>query len=261
MIKSDAKKNKSEKRHTIASLKEENKILRAEIKRLNRALRIHSASSEDKKRNFEKKRELKIFESVQSTAIALAASSYLKYIFTRISRAALYSLFKKIMSGFRKFKLVSTMIRIISSILAILGTGAFFIFISGTVIFFIPIFILLCAAAYVAGMLFRKKAFKLLEAILCGKNILVFFPPMGRAFQKSSCFQKTIELVSNETNIENFSLIVSPHLISSKGLGGKGYYPVMRMEKVNVCIIRRNAFFALRKKLLRLYGEKISYIY
>ena len=98
MLKSGAKKNRSENRHTIASLKEENRILRAELKRLNRVLRIHSASHSDKKTAAEKRREIKMFEAAQSTALSLASSSYLKYIFARVSGAAIYSIIKKIMS-------------------------------------------------------------------------------------------------------------------------------------------------------------------
>ena len=162
------------------------------------------------------------------------------------------------MSGFRKFKLVSTIIRITSSILAILGTGAVFIFISGTLIFFIPVFILLCASAYLTGMIFRKKAFKRLEPMLYEKNIFIFFPSVGKPFQSGSYFRN---LISSETDPDTFTVVVSPYLISSKGLGGRGYYPVIRMEKTNVCLIRKNAFFALRRKLLHLYSERTSYIY
>lgn len=261
MRKSGAKKKISENRHTIVSLKEENRILRAELKRLNRALRMHSVTNTDKRANSEKSREKKAFEIAQSNAVSLASSSYIKYIFARVSSASIYSVFKKIISGFRKFKLVSTTIRVISSIIAILGTGAFFIFLSGTVIFFIPFSGLLCAAAYLTGMLFRKKAFKLLGSIMDGKDIFVFFPPMGRPFQKGSYFQKILTEVSHETDTNLFIVVISPYLISAKGFGGKGYYPVMRIEKPGVYLIRKNAFFALRRKLLRLHGERISYIY
>ena len=262
MRKGGAKKNnRTENRHTLASLKEENRILRAELKRLNRTLRMHSVSNNDKRDRSENRREQKLFEIAQSTAVSLASSSYLKYVFAKISKAALYSLFKKILSGFRKFKLVSTIIRIISSALAILGTGAFFIFVSGTVIFFIPAFILLCASAYITGMLFRKKAFKLLGALLTDKTIFVFFPSAGKPFREGSYFRKSIISVSHDTDAKVIVLIVSPYLVSTKGFGGKGYYPVTRMEDSNICLIRKNAFFALRRKILRLHGERISYIY
>ena len=257
----DGKKRKSnDHRIMLSSLKEENRILRAEIKRLNRILRVYSFkdSTKDPK---DKSRELKRFEEAQNVSVALASSSYLKYVLAKISGASIYALIKKITKGFRRFKLVSTVIKVTSSILALLGTGAFFIFISGAMIFLIPLFLLVGLSAYLASMLFRKKAFKELENKLYSKSIIILFPPMGRPFKHGSRFSQNLNTISSKTQNDVLVIIISPFLISSKGFGGNGYFPVMRMERENVFIIRRNAFFALRRKLLQRKSYSVTYIY
>jgi hypothetical protein len=67
-----------------------------------------------------------------------------------------------------------------------------------------------------------------------GKDILVFFPSIGRPFQKGSYFQKILDSVSHETDNNAIIIVVSPYLISFKGFGGGGYYPVMRLERPNI---------------------------
>ena len=263
MKKSDARNSKKAKqRHELASLKEENRILRAEVKRLNRALRVCSSGNPSvKERDKEKSREVKLLEGKKRTSVALASSSYFKYLFARFSAASIYHFIKKVTKGFRRFRLFSSVLRITSYVLALLGTSAVFIFISGTLIFFIPLFILIGASAYLASMLFRKRAFRELDQKLEEKTLFVLLPSAGRPFEKGSILEKSLDIILRETNQDGFIIIVSPFLISERGFGGKGYFPVMRTERENVCIIRRNAFFAMRRKLLGKRSERVIYIY
>lgn len=252
-------KARKENARTIKALREENRILRAEIKRLNRTLLAHAPASAAQKG--EKDLSRKVFESEQRNALALASTSYFKYLKARLTRASFYSLLMRVFGGFRKFRLISTVIRVTSSALTVIGTGAFFIFISGTVIFFIPLILFACGAAYLASMLFRKKAFKELMSKLEGKDIFVFFPNAGRPFEEGSCFAGTLDIVSKKTNLKPFIIVISPYFFTSRGFGGHGYYPVVRFEREDVCIVRRHSFFALRKKLMRHYPNKSIYIY
>lgn len=253
----DSHKNK----RSIASLKKENKILRGEIKRLSRRLRSYSAAASAYPQN---KKELpsikKAFGYAYKNAILMASSSYIRYAWSKLTGASLYSLWKRISGYFRKFRLVSTVIRTLSSFIAIIGTGAFFIFISGTLIFFLPIATLACSATYIISMFLRKKAFIKLEQTLKNKNIYVFFPQNGRPFEEVSCFKNTLKLIDNTHN-DNFIIIVSPYFISSKGFGGSGYYFVFRQETKSVCIMRKHSFFAFRKKVLGGMDKKTTYIY
>jgi hypothetical protein len=151
--------------------------------------------------------------------------------------------------------------RVLSSVITFIGTGAFFIFVSGVAIFFFPFVLLLCAAVYLASMLFRKKAFKRLEEHLKEKDIFVFFPTAGRPFEKDSCFKKTLYKVSKDTKDPSFVIVVSPFFIASHGFGGKGYYAALRFENENTCLIRKHVFFAMRRKLLGKCARRTTYVY
>lgn len=248
--------------HELSSLKEENRILRAEIKRLNRTIRVYATSGTSKKeKSKEKSREAKLLEGMNISTVALASSSYFKYLLARFSAASVYFLIQKITKGFRRFKLFSTVIRVTSSVIAILGTSAFFIFISGMLIFLIPLFLLICAAAYLTGMLFRKKAFKELDKALENKSVFILFPSKGKPFEKGSRFDKSLDIIPRGKEKDTLIITVSPFLISGKGFGGKGYFPVLRKEKENIYILRRNAFFALRKRLQSGRSAHVTYIY
>lgn len=242
-----------EKKRALAALKEENRILRSEIKRLNRTLRAYSVSETKKSVG-----ATRLLSYEQAKALALESSSYLKYIISRFKRASFYGIIKKISGGFRKFKLVSNIMRIISSAITLVGTGAFFIFISGVSVFFIPITGILSAGAYLASMLFRKSAFRKIEKRLDNKTILVFFPSSGRPFDKSSLFNRSLAKIQSK---DTFIIVVSPYFLSFKGFGGKRYYPVARFEGEHTCIIRKHSFFALRRKILGKHSERTIYVY
>ena len=243
--------------NTVAALKEENRILRSEIKRLSRTLRAYSAEDTSSKRGKRKSFE-RVLLHEQKKALALASGSYAKYVASRFTRATFYGIFKKISGGFRKFRLVSTAMRVISSAVTFIGAGAFFIFLSGIALFFIPVAAIFCLGVYLASMLFRKRSFRELEKRLGNKDIFVFFPQGERPFERDSCFADTLSKMQSK---HSFTVIVSPYFISAKGFGGRGYYQILRFENENVCLIRRHAFFALRRRLLGKRSEKTTYIY
>lgn len=248
---------KSDPYITLSDLKKENRILKSEIKRLNRTLRTYSqAQLPIKRSNFDHPRQ--IFFAAANEWIILSSTSYPKYLTAKISRASITSLCRRTAGYLRKFKLFSTIMRVIYSAAAIIGTGAFFIFVSSAILFIIPIGLLFCSAIYMSSMLLRKKAFKKLSPIIKNKNVYVAFASHGRQFENGSCFMSTVSMLSKNNN---YVIIVSPYFISSKGPGKNIFYPVVRFETNNVCIVRKYAFFALRSHLLSSKGQQVAYIY
>lgn len=250
-----------EGRHTIEALKKENRILRAEVKRLSRIIKSYGGDENGKRPT--KNESLAAWQGEEKEASLLASSSYIKYLVSKITGGSLFALSKKAMGYFRKFKLVSTIMRIVSSAVAILGTGAFFIFISGALVFIIPMIVAFCAAIYFLGTVSRSKAFKRIEKSIANKSVYVFFPLKERPFQRGSSFRSTLDIISNDTKNENFIIVISPYVFSAVGFAGDGvkFYPVARFEKSNICIVRRHSFFLLRKRVLGPVENKTFYIY
>ena len=261
MSKSTRKSNilLTDQRHTIKALKKENKILRAELKRLSRIIRATSVDGELKRSS--KSEAATAWQNEEKEAALLSSSSYIKYLVSKITGGSLFSYSKKAMGYFRKFKLISTIMRTASSVLAILGTGAFFIFLSGTLVFIIPLIVTFCATIYFLGTISRAKAFRRIEKSIKNKNIFVFFPDGSRPFEIDSCLRDTVETISNDTKNSNFIIVISPYIFSSSGVGGERFYPVARFEKGNVCMLRRHSFFLLRKRILGPAESKTTYVY
>lgn len=249
------------KKYTMRSLKKENRILRAEIKRLNQIIKTkeydigtNTLKDSDSER---------LWHAEEKECALLSSSTYLKYLISKTTGGSLFAFSKKAMGYFRKFKLVSTIMRIISSILAVIGTGAFFIFLSGAVVFIIPFIVAFCVSIYFLGTVWRARAFKNIERSISGKDIYVFFPSRERPFCSGSAFRETLNIISNNTQNQIFTIVVSPYIFSSVGFSeGEGkFYPILRYEKRNLCILRKHSFFLLRKRILGPVEDRTVYIY
>ncbi len=243
-------------KHTLRALKDENKILRSEVKRLQRHIKTLSSIGE---KTAERDSDTqKLWSDIKKESSLLSGGSYMKYTVSKITGGSVFTLWKQVSGYFRKFRLISTIMRVVSSLLTILGTGAFFIFISGALVFIIPFIIIFSASLYVFGTVSRSKAFKELKRRLNGKRVYVFFPSKGRPFEPDSCFNRTLDVISGEE--ESFTIIVSPYIFSPAG-SLCGYYTVLSFEGPRLCIIRKHSFFSLRKRLLEPAEKQTVYIY
>lgn len=242
--------------HTLKALKDENRILRSEVNRLQRLIKTLSSTSKTvAESNSETQKR---WSDIKKESVLFSGGSYIKYTVSKITGGSVFSLWKQVSGYFRKFRLISTVMRVVSSLLTILGTGAFFIFISGALVFIIPIIVIFSASLYVFGTVSRSKAFKELKSQLDEKKVYVFFPQKGRPFESDSCFNRTIDMISCEN--DNFTIIVSPYIFSSVG-SRHGYYTVLSFKAQNVCLIRKHSFFSLRKRLLEPAKKQIVYIH
>lgn len=249
----------TDKKHTIKALKAENRMLRAELKRLSRIIRANSIESDLKKAS--KNESVSLWQNEEKEAVLLTSSSYVKYLVSKITGGSLFSYSKKAMGYFRKFKLVSSVMRTASSILAILGTGAFFIFLSGTLVFIIPFIVAFCITIYFLGTISRARSFKRIEKAIKDKNVFVFFPNHARCFDNNSPLRDTVDIISTGTENNNFIIIISPYVFGTKGINRSGFYAIARFEKNNVCMLRRHSFFLLRKRLLGPAEARTTYVY
>ena len=249
----------TDQKHTIKALKAENRILRAELKRLSRIIRTSSVDSELKRAS--KNEAAILWQNEEKEAALLSSSSYVRYLVSKITGGSLFSYSKKAMGYFRKFKLVSSVMRTASSILAILGTGAFFIFFSGTLVFVIPLTVAFCMTIYFLGTISRARAFRKIEQAIKDKNVFVFFPNGARYFEDDAPLRKTIDLISRDNENDNFIIIISPFVFGTKGINRDGFYTIARFENNNLCIVRRHSFFLLRKRLLGPAEARTTYVY
>ncbi len=183
-------------------------------------------------------------------------TAWLRHIFKSTTPV---KIFKRIYRYFRRFTLIRTVILVSSYIFTFLGTGIAFIVITAIFLVIMPLFALICFAFVFASLLDRKKTHKKMSEALGEKNVFVFLPARNDSFEKSNFFRgNCLELASKK---DCAVLIVSPYYILKKGIGGKNFFFSVREESKNIYIIRRYAFFYLRKRLLDTSDRQTVYFY
>lgn len=243
-----------EYKKTVAKLKRENRRLKAELTRsgaLNTKV-IHG--NDDTARKFAGKCR---------AAALINEKSYFGYLKKRFLTASFYSVWMRLLSYFRRFRLISTTVKIISWGLTIIGTSAFFLVVSASILILIP-FISFTFALFIASTAVRRRRlFSALKKRLSGGSVYVFFPSADHQFGRGTFFEKTVNIISNSTNGTNFIIIVSPYLISSRSILGDRapYYHVLRAENDKIYMIRRSSFFSFRKNVLSKISESVIYVY
>ena len=250
---SDRNRNKEYKK-TIAHLKKENRRLKAELTRNNTGSRLCLGDCDEATRKF---------NAHCRSAELIHETSYLGYLKKRFTTASLYSIWTRILAYFRRFRLITTIFKVITSLITILGTSAFFLFISMGIFVLIPFLLIFFSFFLISGIFYRKKRFEELMRSASGCTIYVFFPIAGQPFEKGSFFKSTVKSILNDTDNQNFIIVVSPYFFSPKGIDEKNspYYHILRIESERVCIIRKNSFFALRKKFLSHTDSYVIYVY
>ena len=180
-------------------------------------------------------------------------ASFFKYVLGNIRSAALYGHWLRVLAYFRRLRLVAIILRIAGILLTVLQTGALVLL--TTVIFLIalPIFVSLMLGILLTALLESRKTNRVLSKLLCGKRIYILFA----AEDPTPFFIANAKDLALRPNAA--VLIVSPFLLSSKGIFRKRFYCTARREAENIYTLRRYYFFNLRKKVL---GDKeTAYFY
>ena len=98
-----------------------------------------------------------------------------------------------------------------------------------------------------------------MSSLLDKKRIFVFLPIRTDRFEESSFFAGNCLDIASRKNCA--VLIVSPYYISKKGIGENNFFFSVREESKNVYIVRKYAFFYLRKRILDRSQEQTVYFY
>ena len=206
----------------------------------------------------------KCFDSVCRAARLEREKSYFAYLRKRLMTASLYSSWMRVLSYFRRLRLISIIVRILSSVIAVLGTGAVFLVITGSVILLIPFVITVFTFFYLWAVALRGRDFSRLRDAVGDKPIYVLFPHSRQSFERGSFFEQTVDIISNDTKNQNFIIIISPYFFSGKSVARGArhrYYQVLRFESDNVCTVRRSSFYDLKKKILSASSDRVTYMY
>ncbi len=179
-----------------------------------------------------------------------AGRSYLSFLLNTALSTRGFELWEDISSYFRRFRLFSSALRLLSMIISAIEAGAAFIIALGIVLAFSPAVLLWLLASEIDAAISTASDLAAVQRLAQKGGMTFVFPPRDRCVLGNG---GTLTRHAAALSYRGTVLIVSPYLISSRGAGGRGGYSSMRRESEGVYIIRRRFYFKLRRKMYRLF--------
>lgn len=179
-----------------------------------------------------------------------ARKSYILFLFDTVTSTRGFELWDGVVGVFRRFRLISTTLRIAAVIISAIETGAAFILAAGIALALSPAILLFLTAVTLDSAISGLGAVKEIRRIATDGAVTFVFPPRG-ALGRDRAPGGYGSLALSGTVI-----IVSPYLISARGDGGRGGYSSLRRERENVYIIRRRMYFVIRRRLGSIFRKK-----
>ncbi len=181
-----------------------------------------------------------------------ASATYAGYLFLSLKASPFGRLIRRITAFFRRLRVF----RWIASILLILITA---VLASAVFVTLIPLLLLSSVATLFAVVFKARSANRRMTRALMGKHIRVLIPPDHATLGDDSFFERCAREMSTHPNTA--VIVVSPHLLSPKGLGGKGLYFTSRREDRGLYLVRKGYYFILKRKVLRRVDPRMTIIY
>ncbi len=167
------------------------------------------------------------------------------YLYARIRSTSLWAHWQRWLSYFRRFRTVTIVWRVLVFIFSVLQTGALVLLSTLLFVIILPLFIVLMLGILITAAIESRRSNRFLREKLAGRRVCILFLPP----QKSDFFEQHAARLTEE----GFSvLIVSPYLLSSRGIGSRnGFYSTLRREAPDLYLVRKYYFFSLQKHVLR----------
>ncbi len=183
-------------------------------------------------------------------------SFFILYLVEVIRESAPVLFIMRMLAYLRRVRLVQTIFTLLPLIMAIIAAIVAVILVSPALL---PLLILIIAIPTLLAMLRFRRMNRILKETLSNCHIRVMIPPRGQAWQENSFFIRNARSMATEENTA--ILIVTPYLLSKRGLGGQGFFFTARQEADRLYIVRRHYFFLLRRKILDTLSANLTIIY
>ena len=181
-------------------------------------------------------------------------SSFWSYLNTARRSAKLYTHWMRLVTVFRRFRLVTLILRITAFVLSVLEAGALALLSALLLLFFLPILIFLTLGILLTVLCEAPRKNREIASQTNDKQIHVLFweSESGDFFQANAR-----SLAAQEGNAV---IVVSPFYLSPRGFFKHSpFYATVRMEEKDLFLVRRYYFFSLQKAVLS--KQKTAYWY
>lgn len=170
--------------------------------------------------------------------------SYPRYIWLSIQESKFYQRLLNFWVNFRRYRLISNIIRILATVLTITGTGAALLLFLLLCLLILPIAALLAGGTMLLGFFGRERENRKLRSEVEGQTVYLFFP--GELEEHTFSVRNMKQLAARP---HSAVFIISPYAWASRGAGGRGFFINARQEDEHLFLLRRHYFFFFRKLL------------
>lgn len=181
----------------------------------------------------------------------MSVKYYPRYLIELVKSTSFYNVYMRILAYFRRFRLFSTIFKVLTKIVIWAETSAVFIVsFSAVILIVLPVTGVLFIASLLIALFGSKKANERVADAVNGKKVYVFFGnrrQMKKNGAESSFFYENVRSFASEGSV---CLVVSPYFFRKSGFGGEGAYFTERNEYGGVYMVRRNYYFVLRRTVL-----------
>lgn len=171
-------------------------------------------------------------------------------VFTHTS---LYTQWQAFLTLLRRFRTLVFLWRVLTVLFTIIETGALVLLTTAIFLVLLPLATSLMLGILITALLESRRTNRQMSKLLDEKQVYVLF-----LSQKDNPFlEQNARLLSHAEN--SAVIVVSPYLVSPRGLCERGFYCTARREGENLYLIRRYYYFSLWKHVLR--GKQVAYLY
>lgn len=160
-----------------------------------------------------------------------------------LMQARPYRLWQSILADFRRFRMISLIVRLTAWVFTVVQTGALVLLTTAVFFVLLPLLGLALGVALLTALMDTRRSLRRMRRQLENRRVYVFFLADGGFGEGNAlCFSQRADAAV---------LVVSPLWVSPRGLGRRKPYLNVRQEGAHLYLVRRYFFLSLRKKLLR----------
>ena len=205
-----------------------------------------------KRRGKNKRKEDRLLDEANRHARYYRKRSFLRYLFDAVKESAVAQIITKFLRYLKRFQLMQTVIPIL------LAAGAV-----ATVTLVSPLATMILAASIVIPTIFIllrfRHANRVLRRELNDRCIRVMIPSKKGAMEPHSFFIRNARSMAADPKVT--VIVVTPYLLSKKGLGGRGLFFTARKEAETLYLVRPHYFFTFRRRVLDRLNTEVTMIF
>lgn len=187
------------------------------------------------------------------------SKNLLAFCVSLIRGTEVFRIWEKLIKYVRRFRLVTAAFRLFPWILLLINTNTLLYAVTGAALFLLPFVIIGLVSLVASASIQYRRLNAAMRQYLAEKTVYIFFPTRSGEFATGRFWRGNI--IHSAAQKSTAVLVVSPFLLSPRGLTDKGFYFNLRGEYPHIFLVRRHYFFSLRKNVLSRLSGRQFYIY